>query len=81
MYICYIVRCADGTYYTGITTDLPRRIEEHNTSTRGAKYTRAKRPVVVVFHRRFRTRSKASMVEADIKKLSRVEKRRLIEGA
>ena len=48
MYFVYILECADGTLYTGITTDLERRLDEHNNSSKGAKYTRARRPVVLV---------------------------------
>lgn len=74
MYAVYIVECADGTLYTGITTDLKRRIEEHNTSSKGAKYTRARRPVKLVYSKRFRTRVTASRAEATMKALSRQEK-------
>ncbi len=78
MYSLYILSCADGTLYTGIATDLARRLSEHNTSSRGAKYTRGRRPVAIVYVRRFRTRSTASREEARIKKLSRTEKNTLI---
>ena len=49
MWHVYIVECADGTYYTGITTDVDRRINEHNYSFRSAKYTRSRRPVRLVY--------------------------------
>ena len=49
MYFVYIVKCADNTFYTGITTELERRIEEHNGSDKGAKYTRVRRPVSLVY--------------------------------
>ena len=78
MYSLYILSCADGTLYTGIATDLARRLSEHNTSSRGAKYTRGRRPVAIVYVRRFRTRSTASREEARIKMLSRTEKNTLI---
>ncbi|MFZ1626221.1 MAG: GIY-YIG nuclease family protein [Candidatus Moraniibacteriota bacterium] len=80
MYHLYILRCADSTLYTGITTDLARRVTEHNTSAIGAKYTRARRPVALVYSRRFRTRATASSEEARIKALSRTKKLLLIES-
>lgn len=78
MYHLYILRCADSTLYTGITTDLDRRILEHNTSPRAAKYTRARRPVMLVYSRKYRNRSTASKAEARMKKLTREEKQKLI---
>ncbi len=78
MYYLYILQCADGTLYVGITTDLARRIKEHNSSTLGAKYTRTRRPVKVVFSKSFPDRSLASREEFRVKKLSRVEKLELI---
>ncbi len=78
MYWLYIVACADNTLYTGVTTDLERRILEHNTSKKGAKYTSARRPVQLVYSKKFKTRSAAQKVEAQIKKLSRAEKIELI---
>ena len=74
MYHLYILKCADGTLYTGITVDLKRRMMEHNSSARGAKYTRGRRPVTLVFSKKYRTRSAASVAESRIKKLSRREK-------
>lgn len=78
MYYLYILKCADDTLYTGITTDLKRRVEEHNTSKLGAKYTRARSPVSLVYSKEFKDRSSASIEEARIKKLSREEKLELI---
>lgn len=78
MYHLYILSCADSTLYTGITTDLTRRILEHNTSPRAAKYTRARRPVTLVYAKKYRNRSTASKAEAHIKKLTREEKQELI---
>lgn len=80
MYYLYILRCADDTLYTGITTDLKRRVTEHNASPVGAKYTRARRPVALVFSRRFRTRSNALREETRVKRLPRSEKLRIIQG-
>lgn len=79
MYHLYILRCADGTLYTGITVDVSRRVEEHNTSPLGAKYTRARRPVALVYSKPFRTRSAACKEEARIKKLSRTSKLELVK--
>lgn len=74
MYYVYILKCADKTLYTGITTDLTRRAGEHNLSKLGAKYTRSRRPVELVYSKRFKNRSNASKEEARIKKLTRAEK-------
>lgn len=79
MYYLYILQCADKTLYTGITTNLVRRVEEHNFGTLGAKYTRGRRPVTLVFSRKFRTRSTVSRAESCIKKLSRKEKLDLVK--
>jgi putative endonuclease len=78
-YFVYIVECADGTLYTGITTDLKRRVVEHNTDPRGAKYTSARRPVSLVYSKKYKDRSAASMEEARIKKLSKIKKIELID--
>jgi putative endonuclease len=74
MYFIYILQCADGTFYTGITTNLDRRIEEHNNSKLGAKYTKVRRPVKLVYSKQFKNRSEASKEESRIKKLSRLQK-------
>ncbi len=79
-YCVYILRCRDGSLYTGITTDLKRRLYEHNHLAKGAKYTKARRPVELVYLEENYTRSKASKREYAIKKLSRLEKLSLIEG-
>jgi putative endonuclease len=76
----YVVRCSDGTLYTGITTDVTRRLDEHNGSKKGAKYTRARRPVELVYWIDYSDRSTASKAEAKFKKLSRKEKLRIISG-
>jgi len=73
----YILRCDDGSLYAGITTDVNRREYEHNNSPKGAKYTRARRPVKVVYYKSFKTRSEAATREASIKKLSTKEKQKL----
>ena len=79
MYYLYILECADQTLYTGITVDLERRVAEHNTSKLGSKYTRARRPVKLVYSKKFRNRSTASKAESKIKMLSREEKLKLIK--
>ena len=73
----YVVECADGSLYTGITTDLNRRLAEHN-SGKGAKYTKTRRPVHLRAFWQFPDRSSASKEEARIKKLSRPNKILLI---
>lgn len=78
MYFVYLVACADNTLYTGVTTDLVRRVVEHNTSPKGAKYTRARRPVQLVYSKKYKTRSAAQIAEAKMKKLSRAGKLKLI---
>lgn len=74
----YMLECSDTSLYTGITTDLERRINEHNNSTRGAKYTKTRRPVHMVYFELADDRSKASKREREIKKLTRKEKLDLI---
>ena len=81
----YILCCADGSLYTGYTTDLTRRVAEHNgtgetkaAQTAGARYTRARRPVTLVYSESFATRSEALQREAAIKQLSRIEKQALV---
>ena len=80
MYYLYILECSDKTLYTGITTDLARRIEEHNGRKTGAKYTKGRRPVRVVYSRKFKSRSLASREEGRIKKLKASEKLALIKN-
>ncbi len=79
MYYLYLLSCSDATLYAGITTDLTRRVVEHNSTTRGAKYTLVRRPVVLVYSKKFRNRSLASVAESKLKKLSRAEKLALID--
>jgi len=78
MYYVYILKCKDKTFYTGITTDLKRRIKEHNNSKLGAKYTSFRRPVEIVYFKKLKNRSEASKKESQIKKLTRIEKLELI---
>ncbi|MDY7082571.1 MAG: GIY-YIG nuclease family protein [Halobacteria archaeon] len=74
----YILECDDGTLYTGYTTDVERRIEEHN-SGEGAKYTRGRTPVKLLYTEEFETRSAAMSREYEIKQMSRDEKEKLVE--
>ncbi|MDD2266746.1 GIY-YIG nuclease family protein [Sulfuricurvum sp.] len=73
-YILYILKCNDDTLYTGITSDLEKRLIEHNTSDKGAKYTRYRRPVVVVYQESCRDKSTALKREHAIKKMTRQQK-------
>ena len=76
----YLLRCADGSLYTGITTNVVRRCEEHNAGT-ASHYTRSRRPVVLVYQERQGSRSLALKREAVIKALPRAEKESLIRLA
>ena len=73
----YIVKCSDGTFYTGWTNNLTRRMEAHNQG-RGAKYTKARRPVTLIYYEAFETKEEAMKREYAIKRLSRKEKEELI---
>ena len=76
----YLVLCCDNTYYCGMAKDVTRRIFEHNYTTRGAKYTRGRRNVILAFKEEVPTRSKALKREAEIKKMSKAKKRELVEA-
>ncbi|WP_255192661.1 GIY-YIG nuclease family protein [Natronobeatus ordinarius] len=76
-HVVYVLECADGTLYTGYTTDLTRRVAEHDAGD-GAKYTRGRTPVELVYHERYETRSEAMSREYEIKSLTRAEKERLV---
>ncbi len=75
----YILECADGSFYTGYTTDVQRRLAEHNAQN-GAKYTRGRTPVELVYSERFTSKSAAMSREYEIKQFSRVAKERLVAG-
>lgn len=84
-HFAYILKCSDGSFYSGYTTDLERRVEEHNgvgesktAQAAGARYTRARRPVELIFSKKFESRSEAQKFEASVKKLKRSEKLKLI---
>ena len=76
---CYILECADGTYYTGWTTDPERRVNQHNKGI-GARYTKTRRPVKLVYLEEQQNRTDAMRRELAIKKLKRVQKSKLVEG-
>jgi putative endonuclease len=80
-YSVYIVRCADGTYYTGIAADVGRRVAEHETSPRGAKYLKGRGPLTLVYSELVGDRSVAARIEYRIKRLNRTDKQALIDGA
>ncbi len=80
-YSLYILRCADGTYYTGIAKDVARRLSEHNGILgNGAKYTSGRRPVEIVYEASFPSRSEALKEEMRVKRLTRSQKQELISG-
>lgn len=76
----YIVRCADDTLYTGIAADVSKRISEHETSARGAKYLRGKGPLKLEFSEVVGNRATASTLEYRVKRLSRAQKQDIIDG-
>jgi putative endonuclease len=81
-YVVYILRCADDTLYTGITTDVARRIRQHNGQlVGGAKYTRDRQPVQLVYSSLHETRAHALQCEYRIKQMSRLEKLKMINNA
>ena len=75
----YMLKCSDGTLYTGWTNDLEKRVEAHN-SGKGAKYTKARRPVELAYYEEFETKEQAMKREYAIKRLGRKEKQKLIAG-
>ncbi|MCK5084962.1 MAG: GIY-YIG nuclease family protein [Candidatus Pacebacteria bacterium] len=79
MYYLYILKCADETLYTGIAVDLKKRIDEHNSFHLGAKYTRSRRPVQLVYSKKFSNRSTVSKGEIRVKSLSKKEKLEMIK--
>ena len=74
----YVVHCSDGTLYTGVTTDVKRRVDEHNVGKRGAKYTAARRPVRLIYVSYYVSRSDAQKAEGKFKKLTRKQKDEVI---
>lgn len=81
MYFTYIIRCSDNTLYTWITTDLDRRIRQHNWELIGwAKYTLSRNPVEIIYFEEFENRSLATKRELEIKKMSREKKLEFIKN-
>jgi putative endonuclease len=78
-FFVYIVECSDGTYYTGFTPDIERRLKIHNGG-KGAKYTRDRRPVKLVWCREYKYFKKAFLEEKRIKKLTRKQKEEIVNG-
>ena len=78
MRFVYMVRCSDATLYTGIAKDVDKRVSDHNTSKVGAKYTKSRRPVKLVRHKKFKDRVTASKEEYRIKRIGKVKKEELI---
>ncbi len=76
----YILKCSDGSLYTGWTNNLDKRVEDHN-SGKGAKYTRSRRPVVLAYYEQFETKDEAMRREWEIKRLTRKKKLALIQSA
>ena len=76
----YMVRCSDGTLYTGITKDLEKRIEAHNSGKDGARYTRSRRPVKLVYSEEVDSKSTAAKLEYKIKKMTRAKKMEMINS-
>ena len=74
----YILRCCDGTLYTGWTNDLPKRLKSHNAGT-ASKYTRTRRPVELAYFEEFDTKQEAMRREFAIKQLTKAQKERIIE--
>lgn len=77
-YYIYLLECADNSLYCGFTTDLNKRLSKHNQSKTGAKYTRARRPVKLVYYEEFNSKNLALQREREIKKLKKVDKRDLV---
>jgi len=80
-YTLYILRCSDATLYTGITVDLERRLNEHNSSDKGAKYTRSRRPTTLVYTEILETKSAALKREIAVKKMTRAQKEGLLQNS
>ena len=74
----YVLLCADGSYYTGVTTNTERRLHEHNHTKRGAKYTRTRRPTRIIFLEQYPDRSSAMKAESKFKRLKRKQKEEVI---
>lgn len=78
-YYVYILECADKTLYTGYTNNLDRRLKEHNYSSKGASYTKNRRPVSIVYFEEYETQREAMRREAGLKKYRRKEKLKIVD--
>lgn len=76
----YMIRCSDNSLYTGVTTNIERRFKEHQESKKGSKYARAKIPLRVVYQETHPNRSEAQIREAQLKKLTKAEKEKLVKS-
>ena len=79
-YSVYILRCGDGSLYTGIATDVARRLQEHESGPRGAKYLRGRGPLTLEFEEHIGDRAEASRVEYYLKRLPKSDKEMLVTG-
>ena len=79
-YYIYILKCKDKTFYTGYTNDIEKRILAHNTLKTGARYTKGRRPVSLVYSEKFKTKSEALIREVKLKNLTRGEKLKIIKN-
>lgn len=80
-YFVYLLQCSDNTLYCGVSNNLAKRVKEHNTSkTKASRYTRARRPVKLVYSEKYSTRSEAMQREAQLKRYTRPKKEALIRG-
>lgn len=77
-YFVYLVKCSDNSYYCGYTTNLEKRVNDHNSSKKGAKYTKSRRPIKLVYFEQVKNKSEALKREDAIKKLSSKEKVKLL---
>jgi putative endonuclease len=76
----YVLECSDGSLYCGVSTDIDRRLHEHNNTKRGAKYTKTRRPVKVVFSFLCANKKEAYQLEYKFKKLKRTKKEKIVNG-
>lgn len=79
MYFTYILQCADNTLYVGCTNNIEKRLKQHNHSKNGAHYTKIRRPVVLIYNETFSNLSDARKREAEIKRMKREEKLKLVD--
>jgi len=77
VWFLYVLECSDGSFYTGITTDLEKRIQEHR-SGKGSKYVRAKLPAQLIYREQLETKSQALKREIEVKRLTRIQKEQLV---